>query len=112
MKKVIVLTIVFLFLVVGVVPSVSAKIGNDVKEDSSFYGNFTVVGFLKMIHQSTSNNEIIWECTWFALVFGMDNDNNFVLLGVKKGQNLVTQEFVNGIISIIVYGHCSYFSIE
>jgi hypothetical protein len=42
----------------------------------------------------------------------MDNDNNLVILGVRKDQNLITREFANGIISFFVYGQCSYFSIQ
>jgi hypothetical protein len=104
--------IIILILGTTVFPLISADSDINFKRDPSFYGTFTVIGFLKMIHQSPSNDEITWECTLFALVFGMDNDNNFVLLPVRRDSNLVTRDFVNGVISIIVYGQCSYFSIE
>jgi hypothetical protein len=110
MKKVIVLSVVFLFLFVGIVPSISASAENQVKKDLLFDGNFTVFGFLKLGHQS--GDEITWTCSWFGLVFGRDTDNVLVLLPIYKGQTLVTRGFDNGIISIIVYGHCTYFVIH
>ena len=101
-----------MFLLLGscIISPVKANTDNNFRDVDSFYGNFTVIGFLKIVHQS--NDEITWVCTLFALVFGKDTNNNFVLFSVNRNQNLVTKDFADGIITIIVFGHCSYFSIE